>query len=90
MAIDNTVLVHVDRQGFLEVKQGPGAVVLFVDERTMPDTILLLPSVNQMPQIDQVMHGRAMITAGDEASQAIVKTLQAFRLGLVRVEERRS
>ena len=90
MAIDNTVLVHVDRQGFLEVKQGAGAVVLFVDERTMPDTILLLPSVNQMPQIDQVMRGRAMITAGDEPSQAIVKTLQAYRLGLVRVEERRS
>jgi hypothetical protein len=86
--LDKTVLVRVDKQGFLEVFRAPDAVVLFIDERTMRDGILLLPPADQMRQIDEIMHGRPMITDGTDVATDVRKAMSALRQGLTYVTER--
>lgn len=86
--VAKTVLVHVDKQGYLTVRQARDAIVLFVDERTMPDTVILLPAADEMREIDRTIHRRAMIGDGTDIAEHVKKTLRAFQAGLINVTER--
>lgn len=86
--VAKTVLVHVDKQGYLTVRQARDAVVLFVDERTMRDSVILLPPADQMREIDQIINRRALIGDGTDIAEHTKKSLRALREGLVHVTER--
>lgn len=88
--IDQTVLIHIDAQGFLEVKQGPAAFVLFIDERTMEGKLLVVPKADEMREIEARIHMRPVIHDGSDISQDLLKPLMALRKGLTLVSERTS
>jgi len=86
---DHAVLIHIDAQGFLEVKQGPDALVLFIDERTMDGTVLVVPKADDMPDILSRIKSRPMVSDVG-ADPRLEKPLMALRRGLIHVSERTS
>jgi len=88
--IDPSVLIHIDAQGFLEVKQGPGAIVLFIDDRTMDGTVLVLPKADEVAEIMARINMRPMIHDGTDISKELLKPLMALRHGLTLVRKRTS
>lgn len=83
--VNPTVLVRIDRNSALSVLQDAGVQVVLLDERAIPDQVILVPRRDQYEEILHVLGGKSVLSPGHDdaimtASNAI---MMLFRQRLI-------
>ena len=80
-----TVLVRIDRNSALSVLQDAGVQIVLLDERSIPDHVVLVPQRDQYEEILHVLGGKGVLSPGhdDEVLTAANALLMLFRQRLI-------
>ena len=80
-----TVLVRIDRNSALSVLQDAGVQIVLLDERTIPDHVVLVPQRDQYEEILHLLGDKSVISPGhdDAAMTSANAILMLFRQRLI-------
>lgn len=83
--ITPTVLVRIDRNSALSVLQDAGVQIVLLDERAIPDHVVLVPQRDQYEEILHVLGDKSVLSPGhdDAAMTAANAILMLFRQRLI-------